>query len=201
MKAIVEIKLTKPAQKKHLETMRTAAEYLTTDKKSISIMKEPNKPKFIIVEFAVKKAPQYKIVDEIADQFTDYMDDYNDITISFLDEKKKGKSRRGRKPAIPQEIKDEVVEIVEKFNKRNLNSDVFYIARFKGKYLYLDRNEYGTVGKICRLEFMGDIDSWEFSIFTYSDERYELDAFFEGEENLDGTVTGAMKAGLAAYPV
>jgi hypothetical protein len=207
MKAKVEIELTIPAEKKHIETMRSAAESLTIDKKSITVIRSPKNPKLIIAEFAIKKAPQYKVVDRIGDEFGDSMDDYNDCTISFSDDEPeekspKGKSQKGRKAAIPDEMKKQVAEIVEKFNRKTFKgSDVFYIPRYKGKYLFLDRSEHGTVGQICRLEFLGDIESWEFAIFKYSDERYEADEFFPGMEHLDGTIIGAMKAGLEAYPV
>jgi hypothetical protein len=207
MKAKVEIKLTRPAEQKHIDTMRSAAESLTTDKKSITIIQSSPNPKLIIAEFAIKKAPQYKVVDRIGDAFVDDMDDYNDCTISFSDDEPKAKSskekpQRGRKAAIPAEIKKQVEEIVEKFNRKTFkDSDVFYIPRYKGKYLFLDRSEYGTVGPICRLEFLGDVKSWEFAIFTYSDERYEESEFFPGMGDIDGGIVGAMKACLKAYPI
>jgi hypothetical protein len=47
----------------------------------------------------------------------------------------------------------------------------------------------------------GSIDNWDFAIFKYSDERYDPEEwFFTGANQVDGTVEGAMKAGLEAYP-
>lgn len=202
MKAKVEIKVTKPAEKKHIEAMRVAAESLTIDKKSITITQSPKNPKLLIAEFAIKKSPQYKVVDKIADKFGDSMEDYNDCTISFPDDEHEEKSSKGKKTAISDEIKKKAAEIIEKFNRKTFDDpEVFYIPRYKGKYLFLDRNEYGSVEPICRLEFLGDIKSWDFAIFKYSDETYESDEFFPGIEHLDGTIVGAMKAGLEAYPV
>ena len=44
-------------------------------------------------------------------------------------------------------------------------------------------------------------DRWEFAIFKYSDERYDPDEWlFPGSEHVDGTIEGAMQAGMAAYP-
>jgi hypothetical protein len=44
--------------------------------------------------------------------------------------------------------------------------------------------------------------NWEFAIFKWSTERYDPDEwFFPGAEYVDGTVEGAMMAGLHAYPV
>lgn len=103
---------------------------------------------------------------------------------------------------IPKKIKDEVKDIVNRFNIENLSlSDRFYIPKFKGNFLFLDRrNSAGGVGPICRLEYTGEIDSWEFAIYKYSWGDYSPDeCFFPGEDHIDGTVEGAMKCGLEAY--
>lgn len=111
MKVRVEIKLTRPAETKHIETMRSAAESLTVDEKSITVTQSPKNPRLLIAEFTIKKAPQSKVVDRIAEEFLDSVDDCNDsCTISFPDDEPeekspKGKSQRGRKAAIPDEIK------------------------------------------------------------------------------------------------
>ena len=45
------------------------------------------------------------------------------------------------------------------------------------------------------------MDGWEFAIYKHSSERYDPDEwFFPGAGNVDGTVEGAMEAGLEAYP-
>ena len=60
--------------------------------------------------------------------------------------------------SIPRDIKEKAERIIETFNKNNLRSnDCYYLARFKGKYLYLDRYDYGTNGPICRLTYTGNI--------------------------------------------
>ena len=42
---------------------------------------------------------------------------------------------------------------------------------------------------------------WEFAIYKYSDERYDPEEWiFPGAEEVDGTIEGAMRAGLKAYP-
>ncbi len=42
---------------------------------------------------------------------------------------------------------------------------------------------------------------WEFAIYKYSDGRYDPDEwFFPGSGEVDGTIEGAMQAGLQAYP-
>jgi len=107
----------------------------------------------------------------------------------------------GKKPSIPPEIKDEVEGIVESFNGRVLKKQGrYYITRFKGRFLYLDRSDYGRVGPICRLEYRGSMDNWKFSIYKFSSGSYDSEEwFFPGSGSVDGTVEGAMKAGLEAY--
>ena len=107
------------------------------------------------------------------------------------------------KKRIPDEVRAQVDAIVEQFNKKELRGrHSFYVARYRESYLYLDRNDRGRVCHVCRLKYNGAIDNWDFAIFKYSDERYHPDEWmFPGDEHIDGTVEGAMRAGLEAYPV
>ncbi len=55
--------------------------------------------------------------------------------------------------------------------------------------------------KIGRLEWLGKMDNWDFTVYRYSREIYDPEAwFFPGSEDLDGTVEGALNAGFAIYP-
>ncbi|OGT29759.1 MAG: hypothetical protein A2W28_09490 [Gammaproteobacteria bacterium RBG_16_51_14] len=103
---------------------------------------------------------------------------------------------------IPEEVKKQVEEIVDRFNRSVLRDpNCQYVTRYRGRYLYLNRVDYGKTGPICRLEYTGSMDEWDFVIYKYSDERYDPDEWmFPGSEYIDGTVEGAMKAGLGAYP-
>jgi hypothetical protein len=103
---------------------------------------------------------------------------------------------------IPEQIKRAVREIVADFNRQVLKDpNSYYVARYRGQYLYLDRVEYERVGPICRLTYTGAMDKWEFAIYKYSDARYDPDEWlFPGSGQIDGTLAGAMKAGLEAYP-
>ena len=112
--------------------------------------------------------------------------------------------KRKRSGGIPDEVKSEVEAVVRRFNEGNLGGgdDCRYEARFKGKYCYLDRCDYGRAGPICRLAYTGTMDGWEFAIFKWSSEQYDPDeCVFPGDDLIDGTVEGAMRAGLEAYPV
>ncbi|MCP3892047.1 MAG: hypothetical protein GY702_24730 [Desulfobulbaceae bacterium] len=103
--------------------------------------------------------------------------------------------------SIPKKVKEEISNLIEQFNQKELaNSDKAYIARFKGKFLFLDRNDYGNSGPICRLKYTGKMNQWEFSIYKYSRGGYSPDeCFFPGEDHIDGTIQGAMLCGLEAY--
>jgi hypothetical protein len=51
------------------------------------------------------------------------------------------------------------------------------------------------------LQYTGALERWDFAIYKYSDERSDPhEWFFPGSELVDGTIEGAMRAGLAAYP-
>jgi hypothetical protein len=46
------------------------------------------------------------------------------------------------------------------------------------------------------------MDNWSFAIYKYSDNCYDAEEwFFPGANEVNGTVTGAMKAGMTAYPI
>jgi hypothetical protein len=107
------------------------------------------------------------------------------------------------KQNIPDNVKKQVDEIVTRFNHQVIkNKDNFYIPRYRGKYLYLSRRGFRTVNPICRLKYSGEIDNWDFAIYKYSSERYDPDEWmFPGSGKVDGTIEGAMLAGLEAYPI
>jgi len=118
-----------------------------------------------------------------------------------------------KKQAIPAEIQEEVQKLIDEFNRQHFkkaNSIMRaffgnkvkpgYSARYKGKYLYLDRNDHIKPSPICRLTWNGKMDDWGFAIYKYSGNQYDSEEwFFPGAGEVDGTVIGAMKAGMKAY--
>ncbi len=104
--------------------------------------------------------------------------------------------------AIPDEVKREALQAIERFNQKTLEGTGYrFVARFQGKHLYLDRDEFGQVLPIFRLRYRGPGKSWDCAIYKYSSERYDPEeTWFPGFELVDGTVAGAMKAGMRAYP-
>ena len=109
------------------------------------------------------------------------------------------------KTTIPKETKQEVAKIIERYNKETFHDyvdDLSYFAEYKGKFLYLKRKEFGKVSPVARLTYTGDMKEWDFAIYKWSREQYDPDEwFFPGEDCIDGTIEGAMKAGLEAYQV
>ena len=55
---------------------------------------------------------------------------------------------------IPGEIKQQADAIVANFNKTVIQDpENFFVTRYRGLYLYLDRYDYGVLGQRCRLKF------------------------------------------------
>ncbi|MEJ7680117.1 MAG: hypothetical protein WKG06_20105 [Segetibacter sp.] len=108
------------------------------------------------------------------------------------------------KAVITTEVQQEVGELIDAFNKKTFkgSANFMYIPKFKGNLLYLNRKEFDRISPAARLKYTGDMKKWNFAIFKWSRESYDPDKwFFPGSEHVDGTIEGAMKAGLAAYPV
>ena len=106
------------------------------------------------------------------------------------------------KKDIPYSIKKEVETRVDLFNAAELaRSESKYVPSFRGEFIYLKRKYPGNrVDEICRLTYTGDLEKTDFAIFRYSTETYDPDEyFFDGYELVDGTLEGAMRAGLEAY--
>lgn len=106
------------------------------------------------------------------------------------------------KSANTQDVQTQVETIVAEFNRTHFRQpERGYQARFRGRFLYLDRCDLGEPFQVCRLAYQGKLDNWDFAIYRHSKERYDPDEWFPGSQFVNGTLQGAMKAGLAAYPV
>lgn len=99
---------------------------------------------------------------------------------------------------IPDDIMRRVDVTIADFNEENRCS---YCYRVRGLCIYLYRDEGDGSCPICRMKFKGKMDNWEFSIYKYSTDKYDPEEiFFPGAEYVDGTIEGALNAGLEAYP-
>ncbi|RME61283.1 hypothetical protein D6779_00375 [Candidatus Parcubacteria bacterium] len=107
------------------------------------------------------------------------------------------------KLAIPPEVRAEVERKIAEFNRKHLRGRAAYTARFRGRYVYVGREvAYDSPAPIFRLTYNGAMDNWDFAIYKYTSERYDPDEwFFPGAGKVDGTVEGALQAGLMAYPI
>ena len=120
-----------------------------------------------------------------------------------------------KKPTIPIEVQEEVLKIVEEFNRKTFTGEQHplvtalfgatkrgFAVRFKGKFLYLDRTDRRRPSEICRLTWNGKMDNWGFAIYRHSRNFYDAHEWmFPGANYVNGTVEGAMKAGKDAYPM
>jgi hypothetical protein len=128
-------------------------------------------------------------------------------------------------PAIPEQAKYEALAAVESFNQANKTE---YVLTFKGKYAYLSRfakhgNEKALIETVSKLmdprlaklfasktvetkigRLTWSESRWDFAPFLYSSETYDTSGearfMMPGAKLLDGTIEGAMKAGLQLYP-
>jgi hypothetical protein len=128
---------------------------------------------------------------------------------------------------IPAEIKNALQERVDAFNKVHKTQ---YELDFRGRFCYLSRLDdraldvnilsslspllnrllmakQNTVQetKICKMTWDGDIDSWaDFTPYLYSRDAYDTSGeaawFMPGARLFDGTIEGAMLAGMEMYP-
>jgi hypothetical protein len=105
--------------------------------------------------------------------------------------------------SIPKDVKTAVLNAVAEFNSKNFGDwEIGYIARFQGHNIYLDWKQFRSRYPICRLTFFAKPNGLEFAIFKYSTRRYSPDeCFFPGDDEVNGTIEGAMRAGMKAYPV
>src|SRR5262245_24529884 len=75
--------------------------------------------------------------------------------------KSKPSTKRTTTREIPDTVKTDVAAKVEHFNTTVIrNRHCLYVPRYRGKFLYLDRQDYGRLSPIGRLEYTGDMEDW-----------------------------------------
>jgi len=88
--------------------------------------------------------------------------------------KRTSSTKRATTRGIPDEVKTDVEALVQHFNTTVIrNPHCLYVPRYKGKFLYLDRQDYGRQHPICRLEYTGKMEDWSFAIYNYIYENYD----------------------------
>ncbi len=88
--------------------------------------------------------------------------------------KTSARKKRSTSQRIPAEVKTQVTEIVERFHATEIHDpNCRNVSRYRDRFLYLDREDYGRLHPICRLEYKGKVDDWSFAVSKYSDKRYD----------------------------
>jgi hypothetical protein len=102
---------------------------------------------------------------------------------------------------IPAFVRQYVQDAVEVFNSEEIGeSGKAYHVRFEGGHVYVDRDDGMGPWPVLRLGYTGDMADWELAIYKYSAEDYDPEeSFFPGAELADGTIEGALRAGMKAY--
>ncbi len=105
-------------------------------------------------------------------------------------------------PPLTDKIKAEISALIDAFNAK-LPRNCAYKPRYNGCYLYLSRADYGSAPQpICRLEWRGKSNDWDFVIYKHSSNKYDPnEILYPGMQHIDGTVEGALQCGLEAYPL
>ena len=99
---------------------------------------------------------------------------------------------------LPEAIKEKALETVQAFNSAN---NTKYEIKFRSHFLYLARLDKSGITKIGRLKYLPEQNKWDFAVFKYSNEKYDPDEWmFPGQNLLDGSIEGALKAGMEIYP-
>lgn len=124
--------------------------------------------------------------------------------------------------SISEDIKKEVLQIVESFNVEHRSS---FEMTFRGTFVYLAKLEEQPMAhifrqmiaqktgippiqgdmaietKLGRLKYNGQMNNWDFAVFKNRKKVYDSDdCVFSGAEELDGTIEGALRAGRELYP-
>ena len=102
------------------------------------------------------------------------------------------------KKIISDETRNILLKKVEEFNQNGLTKYNSFKIEIRGKFIYLKLNGEPR----CRLKYDGEISNLGFAIYKYSSGAYDSEEFFfPGMGYVNGTIEGAMKASLEAYPV
>jgi len=102
---------------------------------------------------------------------------------------------------IPEFVRKFVEDAVDTFNREEISqTGKAYHVRFKESYAYLDRDDGIGPCPVLRLEYNGDMAAWDLAIYKYSADDYDPEeSFFPGADLADGTIEGALRAGMKAY--
>lgn len=104
---------------------------------------------------------------------------------------------------ITIEVQEKVNSIIDDFNKMVFKNkpNFRHYAIYKNDFLFICRKEGEKDGAICRLRYKGKFTDWDFAIYKYSSEQFDKNEYmFPGAQHINGTIEGALNAGMEAYP-
>jgi len=65
---------------------------------------------------------------------------------------------------IPEEVRQRAIDELTRLAQHHGRQ---IAVRHRGRFLYIDKAEYGRVGPLCRLEYRGSPTEWGFAIYKY----------------------------------
>ncbi len=103
---------------------------------------------------------------------------------------------------VPIEIQGELAKRAKTLGEK-LKLRYKYFPDARGKFIYLARMKSGDkfYERLGRLTYKGDTEKMKFAIFRFASGKYDAKEWlFPGSQHLDGTIEGALKAVIEAYP-
>ncbi|NGX64010.1 MAG: hypothetical protein KR126chlam6_01434 [Candidatus Anoxychlamydiales bacterium] len=101
---------------------------------------------------------------------------------------------------VPIALQSMLQNRVNAFYKQKFLKYHYYVDA-RGKFIYLYRLMPKGIQRLGRLTYLGDPENMEFTIFNDLSEKYDpKKRLFSGSVYLDGTIEGALKAVVEAYP-
>ena len=92
----VQIDLSVQPADKHIEALRSAAQYLTNDCESVHVSVDVDIPQSLLAKFTIPRAREMDVVDKIMREYAMDMEDYENQTVWFPKKPRKRKSRRAQ---------------------------------------------------------------------------------------------------------
>jgi hypothetical protein len=104
---------------------------------------------------------------------------------------------------VPIVIQSELGDRANDFCQKKLPGAKYkYCPDARGKFIYLVKiSSNGSFQRLGRLTYEGDSENMEFAIFKFNSGKYDpKERWFPGSQHLNGTIEGALKALIEAYP-
>ena len=104
---------------------------------------------------------------------------------------------------VPIRVQSEIMDRVQKFNRKYLSEEKSqYYSDARGKFIYFRRTiNNGYFEGVFRLTYVEGLKNMPFALYRRDTGKYDANAHgFFGEEFVNGTIEGALTAGIMVYP-